>query len=67
MLPFLRRNRPDQFYRLFTSLFLHAGLLHLMITLFVQFLFMRDLEKMIGWHRMAILYVGSGVGGERVN
>jgi membrane associated rhomboid family serine protease len=24
---------------------------------------MRDLERLIGWTRMAILYIGSGVGG----
>lgn len=24
---------------------------------------MRDLEKLIGWARMAILYIGSGVAG----
>ncbi|VEL32981.1 unnamed protein product, partial [Protopolystoma xenopodis] len=60
MAPFLDDEYPDQFYRVFTSLFLHAGILHLLITLLIQFIFMRDLEKMIGWHRISIIYLLSG-------
>lgn len=63
MLPFMRRRRPDQLYRAWTSLFVHAGLLHLAATLALQWLFMRDLEKMAGPVRLAIVYLGSGVAG----
>lgn len=63
MLPFMRRRRPDQLYRAWTSLFVHAGLLHLAATLALQWLFMRDLEKMAGPVRIAIIYLGSGVAG----
>ncbi|KAM3964518.1 rhomboid-5 [Aphomia sociella] len=63
MLPFMRRRRPDQLYRAWTSLFVHAGLLHLAMTLALQFLFMRDLEKMAGPVRIALIYLGSGVAG----
>ncbi|XP_063825280.1 inactive rhomboid protein 1 [Ostrinia nubilalis] len=63
MLPFMRRRRPDQLYRAWTSLFVHAGLLHLAATLALQWLFMRDLEKMAGPVRIAIVYLGSGVAG----
>ena len=63
MLPFVRKNIPDQFYRLWTSLFLHAGLLHMVITAAVQLYLMRDLEKMCGAHRMAIIYIVSGISG----
>ncbi|XP_071444048.1 inactive rhomboid protein 1-like [Hetaerina americana] len=63
MIPFLNPEVPDQFYRLWTSLFLHAGLLHLMITLVVQYVLMRDLEKLAGPLRIGIIYLGSGVGG----
>ena len=63
MLPFIRKNIPDQFYRMWTSLFLHAGLLHMVITAAVQLYLMRDLEKMCGAHRMAIIYLGSGMAG----
>ncbi|KOB77510.1 Uncharacterized protein OBRU01_03921, partial [Operophtera brumata] len=61
MLPFMRRRRPDQLYRAWTSLFVHAGLLHLATTLALQWLFMRDLEKMAGPVRIAVVYLGSGV------
>lgn len=63
MLPFMRRRRPDQLYRAWTSLFVHAGLLHLAASLALQWLFMRDLEKMAGPVRMAVIYLGSGVAG----
>jgi membrane associated rhomboid family serine protease len=63
MLPFLRPETPDQVYRLLTSLFLHAGLVHLVITLVVQLYLMRDMEKLCGPARMAIIYLGSGMAG----
>ena len=63
MLPFFNSNTPDQFYRLYTSLFLHAGILHLLITLLVQLYLMRDMEKLCGPVRMAGIYLGSGMAG----
>ena len=38
MLPFRDPDRPDQFYRLWTSLFIHAGLLQLFISVAFQML-----------------------------
>ena len=63
MLPFVHRHVPDQFYRLWTSLFLHAGLLHLAISVLLQLYLMRDLEKLCGPVRMGIIYLGSGIVG----
>ncbi|CAJ0584737.1 unnamed protein product, partial [Mesorhabditis spiculigera] len=63
MVPFLIKDRPDQASRLFISLFLHAGLIHCALTVGLQLWLLRDLEQLIGWRRMAILYFGSGVGG----
>lgn len=60
MFSFINQGSPDQFYRLWTSLFLHAGLVHLAITICVQWFIMRDLERLIGPWRMALLYFGSG-------
>ena len=54
-------NATDQVYRIWTSLFLHAGLVHLTVTLLVQYYLMRDLEKMCGPVRMGIIYLGSGI------
>nr|XP_033335932.1 inactive rhomboid protein 1 isoform X2 [Megalopta genalis] len=56
MIPFLHPEWPDQFYRLFTTIFLHAGILHLFITLLVQYFLMRDLEKLTGSFRIALIY-----------
>ncbi|CAB3410026.1 unnamed protein product [Caenorhabditis bovis] len=66
MLPFFGKY-PDQFYRLFFSLFIHGGLIHLFLTLMFQIYFMRDLEQLIGSTRMAIVYIASGVGGNLVS
>uniref|UniRef100_A0A1B6BZ94 Peptidase S54 rhomboid domain-containing protein n=1 Tax=Clastoptera arizonana TaxID=38151 RepID=A0A1B6BZ94_9HEMI len=63
MIPFYSPEVPDQFYRLWTSLFLHAGVLHLAITLVLQWFLMRDLEKLTGSLRIMIIYMGSGVAG----
>uniref|UniRef100_A0A915BPJ5 Peptidase S54 rhomboid domain-containing protein n=1 Tax=Parascaris univalens TaxID=6257 RepID=A0A915BPJ5_PARUN len=63
MLPFMLKDQPDQFYRLFIPIFLHAGIIHCAITVLVQWYYMRDLEKLIGWTRMAIVYMGAGIGG----
>ncbi|CAH8543564.1 unnamed protein product [Heterobilharzia americana] len=60
MSPFIDNEYPNQIYRIFTSLFLHAGVLHLLLSLGVQMIFIRDLEKMIGWHRIALVYILSG-------
>ncbi|KAG8200521.1 hypothetical protein JTE90_000596 [Oedothorax gibbosus] len=63
MIPFHNPEVPDQFYRLWTSLFLHAGILHLLITVIIQYLIMTDLEKLVGALRISIIYIMSGVGG----
>ncbi|XP_046659942.1 inactive rhomboid protein 1 isoform X3 [Homalodisca vitripennis] len=63
MIPFYSPEVPDQFYRLWTSLFLHAGIIHLAITLVLQWFMMRDLEKLTGSVRIMFIYMISGVGG----
>ncbi|XP_014768365.1 inactive rhomboid protein 1 [Octopus bimaculoides] len=63
MIPFLYKDKPDQFYRLFTTLFLHAGFIHLILTVLYQAFVMRDIEKLTGWVRISIIYIGSGIAG----
>ncbi|EEB14779.1 rhomboid, putative [Pediculus humanus corporis] len=63
MIPFYVPDHPDQFYRLWTSLFLHAGIVHMAVTLLIQLSLMRDLEKLTGPLRIGIIYLGSGVAG----
>lgn len=36
---------------------------HCALTVFIQLFYMRDLEKFLGWARIALLYLGAGVGG----
>jgi membrane associated rhomboid family serine protease len=61
MIEFLHPKSPDQVYRLFTSIFIHAGLLQLILTIFFQIFILRDFEKLAGCLRVAIVYIGSGV------
>ncbi|XP_061583065.1 inactive rhomboid protein 2-like isoform X2 [Cololabis saira] len=61
LLPFLNPDVPDQVYRLWLSLFLHAGLLHCAVSVVFQMTVLRDLEKLAGWHRISIIYVFSGI------
>ncbi|KAJ8002053.1 hypothetical protein DPEC_G00175810 [Dallia pectoralis] len=63
LLPFLNPDVPDQFYRLWLSLFLHAGLLHCLVSVVFQMTILRDLEKLAGWVRISIIYILSGVTG----
>ncbi|XP_026875330.2 inactive rhomboid protein 2 isoform X2 [Electrophorus electricus] len=63
LLPFLNPDIPDQFYRLWLSLFLHAGLLHCLVSVVFQMTILRDLEKLAGWLRISIIYIFSGITG----
>ncbi|XP_050058625.1 inactive rhomboid protein 1 isoform X1 [Aphis gossypii] len=63
LIPFFSPEIPDQFYRLWISLFIHAGILHLATTIVIQYFLMRDLEKLTGSLRIALIYLGSGVAG----
>ncbi|XP_036395459.1 inactive rhomboid protein 2-like [Megalops cyprinoides] len=63
LLPFLNPDVPDQFYRLWLSLFLHAGLLHCLVSVVFQMTVLRDLEKLAGWLRISIIYLLSGITG----
>lgn len=67
MFPFISPDAPDQFYRLFTSLCLHAGIIHLVITVAFQHIFLTDLERLLGPIRTAVLYIGSGVAGNLIS
>uniref|UniRef100_A0A8C5GGN7 Inactive rhomboid protein n=1 Tax=Gouania willdenowi TaxID=441366 RepID=A0A8C5GGN7_GOUWI len=63
LLPFLNPEIPDQFSRLWLSLFLHAGILHCMVSVLFQMIVLRDLEKLAGWLRISIIYMLSGITG----
>ncbi|XP_045925539.1 inactive rhomboid protein 1 isoform X2 [Micropterus dolomieu] len=63
LLPFLNPEIPDQFSRLWLSLFLHAGILHCLVSVLFQMTLLRDIEKLAGWLRISIIYMLSGVTG----
>ncbi|XP_075884344.1 inactive rhomboid protein 1-like isoform X2 [Nelusetta ayraudi] len=63
LLPFLNPEIPDQFSRLWLSLFLHAGILHCLVSVFFQMTVLRDIEKLAGWLRISLIYMLSGITG----
>jgi rhomboid protease GluP len=48
---------------LLASVWLHAGLLHVLANAYAMWLLGGFLEKVIGWQRLVILYVLAGIGG----
>ncbi|KAI9483014.1 MAG: hypothetical protein EXX96DRAFT_556534 [Benjaminiella poitrasii] len=54
---------PDQTYRLLTPLFIHTGLIHLIINLAVLICFGMKVEKVMNSLRFTMLYIGAGVFG----
>jgi membrane associated rhomboid family serine protease len=50
-----------QYWRLFTSLFLHAGVLHLLFNLFALYVLGPPLERSIGSLRFGVCYLISGL------
>lgn len=54
---------PDQWYRVITPIFLHAGFLHILFNLLLQVSMGWSVEKAIGWVKYSIIYLASGVAG----
>src|SRR5919108_2138603 len=54
----------DEYYRLITSAFLHAGLIHIGFNMFLLYLLGQILEPAIGRVRFAALYFTSLLGGD---
>ena len=50
-------------YSLFTNVLFCFRILHLALTVALQYWLMRDLEKMAGAARIALIYMGSGMVG----
>ncbi|KAL9556187.1 hypothetical protein MBANPS3_001981 [Mucor bainieri] len=63
MTTFHQNQVPDQTYRLLTPLFIHTGLIHLLINLCVLVILGAKVERIINSLRFSLLYIGSGVFG----
>ena len=62
-------NRPtaQQFWRWFTSPFIHLGIIHIIIIIPIQLYIGIKIERTIGWLRIGLIYLISGVGGNIVS
>lgn len=52
-----------EWYRLFTAMFLHYGVLHLLMNMYALWFLGRDIERVLGPARFVGLYVLAGLGG----
>ena len=60
---FVEPDEPDQWWRFFTAIFVHAGIVHLLLNLTTQYRLGFDVERSIGHVRVMIIYLSSGVFG----
>lgn len=51
------------YYRIFTAMFLHFGLIHIGSNMFVLYLVGPQLERVLGWWRFLACYLIAGIGG----
>ncbi len=52
---------PGQFYRLLTSMFLHADFFHILFNMYFLYMFGKEVEKALGTPKYLILYFISGL------
>ncbi|ODV83453.1 hypothetical protein CANARDRAFT_191097, partial [[Candida] arabinofermentans NRRL YB-2248] len=54
---------PDQWWRLITPMFIHAGIIHILFNLVLQILMGSKIERYIGSVRYGFIYLASGISG----
>lgn len=54
---------PNQWWRFIIPIFIHAGIIHIGFNLLLQLTLGRDIEKLIGSIRFALVYFASGIWG----
>ncbi|KAJ3458510.1 hypothetical protein MRS44_012619 [Fusarium solani] len=55
--------QPNQWFRFITSIFLHAGVVHILFNLLVQLTIGKDMERAIGPVRFLLVYISAGIFG----
>ena len=61
------RPTANQFWRWFMSIFIHLGIIHTFIVVVIQLYVGIKIERTIGWLRVGLIYLISGVGGNIVS
>ena len=56
-------SHPNQWWRFIVPIFLHAGIIHISFNLLLQLTLGRDIEKLIGSARFALVYFAAGIFG----
>eukprot|EP00300_Choanocystis_sp_HF-7_P033510 c45867_g1_i1.p1 GENE.c45867_g1_i1~~c45867_g1_i1.p1 ORF type:complete len:549 (-),score=106.45 c45867_g1_i1:85-1731(-) len=56
-------NSPNQFWRFFLPIFLHVGIIHLVMNILTQVVLGGDVESVYGFWNTCVVYILSGVGG----
>lgn len=59
--------KANQFWRWFLSIFIHLGVIHIIIVIPIQLYIGWKIERTIGWLRVGLIYLISGVGGNIVS
>lgn len=59
--------KANQFWRFFLSIFIHLGVIHIVLLMPIQVYIGFKIERTIGWLRMGIIYLIAGVGGNIVS
>ena len=57
----------NQFWRFFLSIFIHLGVIHIVVIMPVQIYIGFKIERTIGWLRTGLIYLIAGVGGNIVS
>jgi rhomboid protease GluP len=52
-----------EYYRLFTSMFLHADVIHLFFNMYTLYVIGRSIEWIFGWRRFLLIYLLGGLAG----
>lgn len=55
--------QPNQWYRIVTPIFLHAGIIHILFNLILQLTMGSIVESSVGFIKYAIIYMSSGISG----